>query len=75
MSHKKTCFISRLKAGMRIWDLRNPEPNEAIETEEWIQWYEKRCQVEIGGIGKIAHELGMLVESGLDVPCTCEKAS
>jgi hypothetical protein len=76
MTHKKDCFISRLNAGIRMWDLKNPEPNEELEEEEWMNWYERRKKIEQQGIRKLEAELGKTCDSagGLPFPvppCTC----
>jgi hypothetical protein len=76
MTHQKECFISRLNAGIRIWDLKNPEPNETLDEDEWIYWYQRRVKVEKQGIQKLESELGKTChsEEGLPFvipPCTC----
>lgn len=72
MSHKKECFHARIAAGMRIWDLKNPEPNENFDEDEWIEWYKKRAGIEEKGIAKVAGELGIPAMSSRDIPCTCD---
>lgn len=73
MNHKEECFISRLDKGMRIWDKKNPEPNENLDESAWIEWYKKRAAMCGRGIKKLADEMGIEYSENLHwvVPCTC----
>ena len=73
MNHLEDCFISRLNKGMRIWDKKNPEPNENLEEPEWVEWYKKRTAIVTKGIKKIAGDLGIQYSENLHwvIPCTC----
>lgn len=72
MSHQKECFQSRLEFGMRFWDKKNPEPNENLDPDGWIEWYKKRCGIQRTGVAKLSKELNVSVVDLFDPPCTCQ---
>jgi hypothetical protein len=75
MNHEPGCFTYRLGKGMKVWDSRNPEPNENLSESEWIAWYKKRAAMVHTGIKKLCNEFGLEYSENYTwlVPCNCNK--